>query len=181
MNGIALVERALRWPRRVARAGLFLCEGAVEQAPIDGSRLGWIAENLAALAGIDVEIAGEPPAGVLVLADARLVPALAVLAHVPVDAVGPSLTRLTGLGRAPVVAASVPIGAPHRVLLTVDDGAEVARAALLGLAITPVTVEPVTDDGADDGEAPGFLAASARAATRLRVRFDVALRHAHAA
>jgi hypothetical protein len=176
VNGLALVERVLRWPRRVARAGLFLCEGAVEQAPIDGARLGWIAENLAALAGIDVEVIGEPPPGVLVLADARLVPALAVLAHVPVDAVGPSLTRFTGLGRAPVTDATVPIGASLRVLLTVDDGAEVARAAALGLPIVPVTVEPVADDAA-----PGFLAASARPATRLRVRFDVALSAARAA
>lgn len=177
MNGAALVESVLRWPRRVARAGLFLCEGAVEQAPIDGARLGWIAENLAALAGIDVEVVGQPPAGVLLLADARLVPALAVLAHVPVDAVGPSLTRLTGLGRAPVVAATVPMGISHRVLLTVEDGAEIARAAVLGLAIHAVTVEPVTDDST----APGFLAASARPSTRLRVRFDVPVSQARAA
>lgn len=177
MNGANLVESVLRWPRRVARAGLFLCEGAVEQGPVDGARLGWIAENLAALGGIDVEVVGEPPPGVLVLADARLVPVLAVLAHVPVDAVGPSLTRLAGLGRAPVMEATVRVEAAQRVLLTTDDGAEIARAATLGLPLTAVTVEPVADDGA----APGFLAASARAATRLRVRFDAAARQADAA
>lgn len=176
MNGAHLVERVLRWPRRVARAGLFLCEGAVEQSPVDGARLGWIAENLAALAGIDVEVIGAPPAGVLVLADARLVPALAVLAHVPIDAVGPSLTRLAGLGRAPVIEATVRVEAARRVLLTVDDGAELARAATLGLPLAPVTVEPMVE-----GAAPGFLAASARSATRLRVRFDVAMPRAHAA
>lgn len=176
-SGASLVERVLRWPRRVARAGLFLCEGVVEQTEIDGARLGWIAENLAALAGVDVEVDGEAPAGVLVLADARLLPALAVLAHVAVDAVGPSLARLTGLGRAPVLAATVPVGAAHRVLVTTLDGAEVARAALLGLTVTWVTVESAGDDRA----APGFLAASARPATRLRVRFDVPARRARAA
>lgn len=172
-----LLDTVLRWPRRVVRTGLFLCEGAVATAP-RGPRLGWVAENLAALAGVDVEVADAPPAGpvVLVLAEPRLLPALAVLARVPVEAVGMSIAQLTGLRRAPLVTADAP--AAGAVLCTALDDIELVRAVARGLPLVPITVEevpprPPVEAGA--AAPPGFLVVAARPATRLRVRFGAPL------
>ncbi len=182
MSEPTAADRVLRWPRRVARAGLFLIEGAVADVPARGAQLTWIAENLITLAGVDVEVMGEAPTGVLVLREPCLISTLAVLARVPVDAVGRSLAQLAGLGRAAVLDAAAPAPwAEPRVLISTDDADELIAAAVAGTPITAVSVEELAPGGGAGGPPPGFLRAAARPRTWLRVRFDAAERQVRAA
>jgi hypothetical protein len=163
----------LRWPIRVARAGLFLAEEAVAGESARGAQLSWIAENLLALAGVQVEFIGDVPDGVLILPAPNLLAAAAVLACGPVDAVGPSLARLPGLGHAAV--ATTPC-ADRRILITSDDDSLMAD-------VRPSTPRFALRSGRTVGgdELPGFLRAAARPITHLRVRIDAVAMRARAA
>jgi hypothetical protein len=132
-DATAPLRAAVRMCRRSVRAGAFACELAARRwlGPCDAR---WIAQNLAALRGIDVEVCGEPPRGAdaLVIAEPSGLAGFALLATVPLASIGPSL-----------VDCSEPWwpragGAP--VLLSTRDGDDLARLAAMRARIVPVGV-----------------------------------------
>lgn len=115
------------------RAGAFACELAARRWLGSGDAR-WIAQNLAALRGIDVEVCGEVPgdAEALVIAEPSELAGFAVLATVALASIGPSLADCSEswwprAGGAPV-------------LLSTRDGDDLARLATRRARIVPVGV-----------------------------------------
>ena len=171
LGPMAITDTVSRLPRRVARAGLLLGESYVERTPLTGERLSWFASNLLAVNGVTSQLDAAPPAAVaFVLPTARLIPALAVLAHVPVMAIGPSLAHVPLLGRVPCWAARYGRrGLTGPVLLTIEDRPELVATFDAGRVVS-VQAESTEQPGAD---APGYLRAATRRTSHVRLSWAI--------
>jgi hypothetical protein len=129
------LRTAVRACRRSVRAGAFACELATRRPWLGPRDAQWIAENLIALRGLAVEVAGAR-GGVteaLVLAEPCATSALAILSAIPGASIGPSLAA-RGEPWWPRAGAGP-------VLLSIDDGDELGRLARERARIVPVAVE----------------------------------------
>ncbi|MBP6844491.1 MAG: hypothetical protein KA201_12145 [Kofleriaceae bacterium] len=164
---MAIADSVLRIPRRAVRLGVLMGERAVEPGPRAGARLSWFAANVLTIGGVVVDGAA-PPAdiGAIVLPRVDRLSAFVALSLASVDAIGPSLTRLTGLGRVrrwdPWQAHRYPV-----VLLSADDAAESWRFGKRPVVHASIKVEPVVGP-------IGLLGSAARRVTQVRVRWHLA-------
>jgi hypothetical protein len=196
-HDIADEPRFPRWAalsrtrRRLWRTGLFALETAARTAAGDGSALlaSWVAENLAALHGLDVRIAGELPATALVVvrSDEILAP-LAVLARVPALPVLPAALAdvpvlgavLRELGAVFVAGDADDEAARRAATRALAAGTSVvwaARAPIPAVDAPVVTVDVVRADRPGDGAA-ATLATYVRTAARARTTLVIVPRAA---
>ena len=164
---MAIADPVMPVPRRAVRLGVLVGERAVELGPLAGARLTWFAANVLTIGGVVVD--GAPPPtgiGAIVLARADRLSALVALSLASVDAIGPSLVHLTGLGRArrwdAWQAHLYPV-----VLLSADDAAERWRFGKRPVAHAAIKAEPVAGP-------IELLGSAARRLTQVRVRWHLA-------
>jgi hypothetical protein len=132
-DATASLRAAVKMCRRSVRAGAFACELAARRW-LGAGDARWIAQNLAALRGIDVEVRGELPQGgvALVIAEPSALAGFALLATLPSASVGPSLAECGEPWW--------PRGAGGPLLLSSRDADELCRLAAERAPIIPVQV-----------------------------------------
>jgi hypothetical protein len=130
----------IRVLRRFLCTGAFACETAAWIARSGGVPLAWIAENLTALRGVDVEARGElPPARALLVANrAGHLGPLAVVAEIPGTKLAGDASESLGLFEKVLTVAKQ--SEQERLFAHLDDCDVLARAVEQGLPVVPVAI-----------------------------------------